>query len=74
MAIEILLLQPGDEAVLGNVAPGVFDHPIDSRLTAEFLADARHHVAVAVDEGMVVGFASGVHYAHPDKPCELCVN
>jgi hypothetical protein len=29
---------------------------------------------VAIDDGLVVGFASGVHYIHPDKPPELWVN
>ena len=42
--------------------------------TAEFLADSRHHLAVAVDEGRVVGMASAVHYVHPDKPPELWIN
>jgi GNAT superfamily N-acetyltransferase len=31
-------------------------------------------VAVAIDQGQVVGFASGVHYVHPDKPAELWIN
>jgi aminoglycoside 6'-N-acetyltransferase I len=43
-------------------------------LAAEFLRDHRHHLAVAVEDGMVVGFASGVHYVHPDKPSEMWIN
>jgi ribosomal protein S18 acetylase RimI-like enzyme len=74
MAVEIRVLGRGDEAVLENVAPEVFDNPIDPYLAAEFLADHRHHIAVAVDGAVVVGFASGVHYLHPDKPPELFVN
>jgi ribosomal protein S18 acetylase RimI-like enzyme len=74
MAVEIKVLQRGDEAVLMNVAPEVFDNPIDPELTREFLADPRHHIAVAIDDGLVVGFASGVHYVHPDKPPELWIN
>lgn len=70
----IRLLGPGDAAVLDRVAPDVFDHAIDARSTAEFLADSRHHLAVAVDGPEVVGMASGVHYVHPDKPPELWVN
>jgi len=31
-------------------------------------------MAVAIDEGQVVGMASAVHYLHPDKPPELWVN
>lgn len=74
MNIEIRTLQSGDEAFLSKVAPGVFDNPIDPALTAEFLADDRHHLIVAVDDEVVVGFASGVHYIHPDKAPELWIN
>jgi len=74
MAIEIKVLRPGDEGVLESVAPGVFDHVVDRSLTREFLGDGRHHLAVAVDSGLVVGFASAVHYVHPDKRPELWVN
>ena len=72
--MEIRLLHAGDEAVLANVADGVFDNAVDPALAAAFLADPRHHIAVAVEAGQVVGFASGVHYIHPDKPAPLFVN
>ena len=74
MAIEIKVLQRGDESILMNVAAQVFDNPVDAELTREFLEDPRHHIAVAIDNGLVVGFASGVHYIHPDKPPELWIN
>src|SRR5262249_13093965 len=74
MSVEIKLLGSGDEAVLGRVAPEVFDNRIDPSLAAEFLKDPRHHLAVAVDAGTVVGFVSAVHYVHPDKPPELWIN
>jgi len=67
MNIEIKLLGPGDEAVLLHVAPEVFDYAVDHQLSAEFLNDPRHHLTVAIESGVVVGFASGVHYIHPDK-------
>jgi aminoglycoside 6'-N-acetyltransferase I len=70
----IRLLAPGDASVLENVAPDVFDNAVDPRWTAEFLADPRHHLAVAIDGGRVVGMASAVHYLHPDKPPELWIN
>jgi ribosomal protein S18 acetylase RimI-like enzyme len=73
-AVEIRVLTADDRAVLANVAPDVFDEAIDPRLAAEFLADPRHHLAVAIDGGQVVGFASGVHYVHPDKPAEMWIN
>lgn len=68
MAFEIRILRAGDEAVLNQTAPEVFDDPLVPPMAAAFLADPRHHLAVAVAQGWVVGFASGVHYLHPDKP------
>ncbi len=74
MAIDIKVLHRDDDSILMNVAAEVFDKPIDPDLTREFLEDPRHHIAVAIDERLVVGFASGVHYVHPDKPPELWIN
>ncbi|HXI22112.1 MAG TPA: GNAT family N-acetyltransferase [Gemmatimonadales bacterium] len=74
MTVDIRILTPADRAVLDRVADDVFDHEVDPVLAGEFLADARHHLAVAVDAGTVVGFASAVHYIHPDKPAELWIN
>jgi aminoglycoside 6'-N-acetyltransferase I len=75
MAIEINVLSPQDAGVLRQVASDVFDDPIDVRRAEEFLADPRHHLVVAVDGGLVVGFVSAVHYVHPDKPLpELWIN
>jgi ribosomal protein S18 acetylase RimI-like enzyme len=74
VSVEIRVLRPEERAVLDQVAPDVFDHAIDPRWSAEFFADPRHHLAVALDGALVVGFASGVHYVHPDKPPELWIN
>lgn len=74
LRISVGILGPGDGRALDRVADGVFDGPVDPRWRDEFLADPRHHLAVAVDAGRVVGFASAVHYVHPDKPPELWVN
>jgi ribosomal protein S18 acetylase RimI-like enzyme len=72
---DIRLLTSTDASVLEYVAPGVFDHPVDSAAVAEFLADFRHHICVAIENGAVVGFASAVHYVHPDKPTpQLWIN
>jgi hypothetical protein len=46
----------------------------DPVLTPQFLSDPRHHLAVAIDEGWVVGMASAVHYVHPDKAPQLFIN
>lgn len=75
MPIEIKLLGPDDLALLERTGPGVFDDPVDRRSAAEFLADPRHHLAVALVDGVIAGFASGVHYVHPDAPRpELWIN
>ena len=73
-SIEIRMLQPEDSQLLERVAAGVFDGPVRADLAREFLSDPRHHMAVALEAGVVVGFASGVHYIHVDKPAELFVN
>jgi GNAT superfamily N-acetyltransferase len=74
VSVEIQLLGAGDEDVLADVAPDVFDNPVQPELASEYLADPRHHLAVAREAGRIVGFASAVHYVHPDKPPELWVN
>jgi len=74
LALEITLLQQHNAAALDHVAPGVFDHAINPEWTAAFLSDSRHHLAMALAEGQVVGMASAVHYVHPDKPPELWIN
>ena len=74
MAIIIRVLGPDDTAVLEQVAVDVFDNEVDPRWSTEFLADPRHHLAVALDDGQVVGMTSAVHYVHPDKPPELWIN
>ena len=60
--------------MLEGVAVDVVDDAIQSALATEFLGDPRHHLAAAIDRGRIVGFASGVHYVHPDKPAELWIN
>ena len=74
MEFEIRILRSGDEHILDNVADGVFDGPLDDTLRSEFLRDTRHHLSVGVENGTVVGFASAVHYVHPDKPPQLWIN
>jgi ribosomal protein S18 acetylase RimI-like enzyme len=74
VTLEIRHLGPDDERVLRHVTAGVFDHDVDPALASEFLRDPRHHLVVAIEDGSVVGFASGVHYVHPDKPAELWIN
>lgn len=74
MASEIRLLAPGDEAILCGASDDVFDNPVDPALAASFLADPRHHIVAAIDQGIMIGFVSAIDYIHPDKPAELWIN
>jgi aminoglycoside 6'-N-acetyltransferase I len=74
MSIDIRMLGRDDGAVLQRVADDVFDHAVDPRWTAAFLADARHHMLVALDDGVVVGMISAVDYVHPDQAPQLWIN
>ena len=67
MPTTVRVLQSSEAHVLSNVAPEVFDGPVHPDYTAEFFADPRHHLAVALEGDLVVGMASGIHYLHPDK-------
>lgn len=72
--MEIRILRSGDEGLV-QAAVDVFDDPPLPNATREFLADPRHHLAVAIEDGAIVGFASAVHYLHPDKRApELWIN
>lgn len=71
--VVVRVLGGDDVDVLSSVAPDVFDKPVDGALATEFLRDPRHDLAVALDEGRVVGMASGVYSIHPDKGPELWV-
>ncbi|WP_200945820.1 MULTISPECIES: GNAT family N-acetyltransferase [unclassified Lysobacter] len=73
-APQVRLLGRDEIAVLERVAADVFDQPIDPRWAGEFFADPRHHLAVALLDGEVVGMASALHYVHPDKPPTLWIN
>lgn len=75
MAIDVRLLRKGDQDLLAEVPPGVFDDRIAPEAAREFLDDPRHHLAVALDDEVIVGFAPAVHYVHPDmaRP-ELWIN
>lgn len=69
----VRLLGPGDAALLLGADPEVYDRPVDPARSAVFLADPRHHVAVALVEGRVVGSATAVHYVHPDQSPTLFI-
>ena len=73
MTIEIRLLDAGDAAVLDNVAEDVFDNDIRPDMAQRFLESPSHYIAVAIDNGTVVGMATANEYLHPDKPVQIWV-
>ena len=74
MAFEIVRLSTDTTPYLDRVAGEVFDNPINAAQLAAFMADPRHIMVLAIEEGAVVGMASGVGYFHPDKPPQMWIN
>ena len=72
--IEIRRLGPGDEAMLGNVADGVFDEDVRPDLAKRFLETPHYRIFVALDGDTVVGMATGFSHFHPDKEEDFFVN
>jgi len=56
-----------------SAAEVLFDRPLDPAAGRRFLEDERHHLVVAFDDEVAVGFASGVEMTHPDKGTELFI-
>ena len=72
--IEIRRLGAGDRAVLDDVDPDAFDGPVVRRWAEAVLSAPNHHLVVALDGTRVVGMASAVHFAQPDKAPVLYVD
>jgi len=70
----VKVLSKDDVHLLMNVDSDVFDNPTDEKLATEFLNDPRHHIVAGIVNNAIIGFASAVHYIHPDKPPELWIN
>jgi ribosomal protein S18 acetylase RimI-like enzyme len=74
MTLEIKRLTAEDAAILGRVADGVFDEPVDARRLAAYVAEPGHLMLVALAEGEVVAQVAAVVHRHPDKPTELYID
>jgi ribosomal protein S18 acetylase RimI-like enzyme len=70
--MEILVMEPGDDAHV-LAAADLFDEEPSERWTAAFLAREGHHLLLAFEGDLAVGFVSGVETIHPDKGIELFV-
>ncbi len=75
MTVEIRYAGPGDEGLFDRIAPDVFDHPVERRQLAHYLATPGHHLIVAIANGEVVGQVAAVVHRHPDgRPTELYID
>ncbi len=68
--MEIRRLGPGDDAAVA-AASGLFDRAADPMATRRFLATSGHHLLIAYEDGVPVGFISGIEVTHPDKGTEM---
>ena len=68
--MEIRALRAGDELLLTG-ASHLFDAPVDEEGARRFLGTTGHHLLVAYEEDLPVGFVSGVETTHPDKGTEM---
>ena len=72
--VTIRIANDKDLYALCHTSADIFDNPVDPDLAREFLNDPRHHLAIAIVAGEIVGMATAVHYIHPDKKPELFIN
>ena len=68
--MDIVLIGPGDGGKV-RAAGHLFDGPPQDDAVERFLADDRHHLFVAYEDELPVGFVSGVELTHPDKGTEM---
>ena len=68
--MNIVELGPGDAGKVME-AGELFDHAPQPDATARFLAEHGHHLLVAYDGAVPIGFISGVETVHPDKGTEM---
>ena len=75
MTVEIRYVGPGDEGLFDRIAEEVFDHPVERRHLAHYLATPGHHLMVAIVDGMIVGQVAAIVHRHPDgRPTELYID
>ena len=64
--MRIAELGAGELAAV-RAAEHLFDDEVDDAATAAFLADPRHHLLIAYEDDLPVGFLSAIELLHPDK-------
>lgn len=74
MGVRLERVGPNATGLFENIAPDVFDEPVDVARLAAYLAEPGHLMVVAVEDGVVVGQCAAIIHRHPDKPTELYVD
>jgi len=64
---------PGDDAKV-LAASELFDKPAREDATARFLREPTHHLLIAYEGDLPVGFVSGTEISHPDQPTTMFLN
>ena len=63
-------LGPGDLALVHRAA-ALFDNAPRDDTSARYLRSDDHHLLLAFDDDVPVGFVTGIEMAHPDKGVEM---
>ena len=74
MPASIHHITAANTALLDNINPDVFDHAIDQRYLAAYVADPRHALFVAVENGAVVSHIRGNVHLQPDRAPDLYID
>ncbi|CDX25759.1 Aminoglycoside 6'-N-acetyltransferase [Mesorhizobium sp. ORS 3324] len=74
MNVEIRRLHPGDDALVMQMADGVFDEPVRPDRLATYLSAPGHFMIVAIVDEIVVAQCAAVIHRHPDKVSELYID
>lgn len=74
MPFVLRRIAAGDEKSFEQIAPDVFDEPIDPQRLHDYLATPGHLMLLAFEGTVVVGQCAAVIHRHPDKPTELYVD
>lgn len=68
--MEIRRIGPGDIGALER-AGSLFDGPVQGPAARRFLDTEGHHILLAYEGEVPVGFVTGVEMTHPDKGTEM---
>jgi len=74
MSVSIHLVTPHNAHLLANVESEIFDEEIQQDHLIAYLADARHAMFIAVEDGLVVGQVRGNVHLQPDRASDLYID